>query len=89
MQTKHGDFGLNPEHPPLIKFLGALPLLHMRLNATMGSALDASGRSQEALAYDQKALALAQTTEPQFQQSLIEILDHRLKSKGASDKVSR
>src|ERR1039457_2421334 len=22
MQAKHGDFGLNPEHPPLIKFLG-------------------------------------------------------------------
>ncbi|MGA2351013.1 MAG: phospholipid carrier-dependent glycosyltransferase [Terracidiphilus sp.] len=31
MQTKHGDFGLNPEHPPLIKFLGALPLLNMQL----------------------------------------------------------
>ncbi len=30
MQAKHGDFGLNPEHPPLIKFLGALPLLHMQ-----------------------------------------------------------
>jgi hypothetical protein len=55
----------------------------------MGSALDASGRSQEALAYDQKALALAQTTEPQFQQSLIGILDQWLKSKGASDKDSR
>jgi hypothetical protein len=32
MQAKHGDFGLNPEHPPLIKFLGALPLLNMRFN---------------------------------------------------------
>ena len=31
MQAKHGDFGLNPEHPPLIKFLGALPLLNMQL----------------------------------------------------------
>lgn len=30
MQAKHGDFGLNPEHPPLIKFLGALPLLNMQ-----------------------------------------------------------
>ena len=30
MQAKHGDFGLNPEHPPLIKFLGALPLLDMQ-----------------------------------------------------------
>lgn len=29
MQAKHGDFGLNPEHPPLIKYLGALPLLNM------------------------------------------------------------
>jgi hypothetical protein len=31
MQAMHGDFGLNPEHPPLIKFLGALPLLNMQL----------------------------------------------------------
>jgi 4-amino-4-deoxy-L-arabinose transferase-like glycosyltransferase len=30
MQAKQGDFGLNPEHPPLIKFLGALPLLNMQ-----------------------------------------------------------
>ena len=30
MQAKHGDFGLNPEHPPLIKSLGALPLLNMQ-----------------------------------------------------------
>ncbi len=27
LQTTQGDFGLNPEHPPLVKFLGALPLL--------------------------------------------------------------
>lgn len=26
------DFGMNPEHPPLVKLLAALPLLHMRLN---------------------------------------------------------
>jgi len=32
MQARHGDFGLNPEHPPLIKFLGALPLLNMHFN---------------------------------------------------------
>jgi len=28
---KHGDFGRNPEHPPLVKFLAALPLLPMGL----------------------------------------------------------
>ena len=27
MQAARGNFGLNPEHPPLIKYLGALPLL--------------------------------------------------------------
>ncbi len=27
-----GDFGLNPEHPPLVKFVATLPLLPMRLN---------------------------------------------------------
>ena len=32
MQWKHGDFGLNPEHPPLVKFLATLPLLNMNLN---------------------------------------------------------
>ena len=26
-----GDFGLNPEHPPLVKFVAALPLLGMKL----------------------------------------------------------
>lgn len=26
---KHGDFGLNPEHPPLVKLVAALPLLHL------------------------------------------------------------
>lgn len=26
-----GDFGLNPEHPPMVKMLAALPLLSMRL----------------------------------------------------------
>lgn len=29
MSWKHGDFGLNPEHPPLVKLVAALPLLHM------------------------------------------------------------
>jgi hypothetical protein len=31
MQWRHGDFGLNAEHPPLVKFLAALPLLSMHL----------------------------------------------------------
>jgi 4-amino-4-deoxy-L-arabinose transferase-like glycosyltransferase len=32
MSLKHGDFGLNPEHPPLVKMLAGLPLLNMHLN---------------------------------------------------------
>jgi hypothetical protein len=31
MSVKTGDFGLNPEHPPLVKMLAALPLLPMQL----------------------------------------------------------
>ncbi|HEY1265600.1 MAG TPA: glycosyltransferase family 39 protein, partial [Terriglobales bacterium] len=31
MSLKHGDFGLNPEHPPLVKMLAALPLLDLPL----------------------------------------------------------
>ena len=31
MSWKTGDFGLNPEHPPLVKMLAALPLLGMDL----------------------------------------------------------
>jgi 4-amino-4-deoxy-L-arabinose transferase-like glycosyltransferase len=31
MSWKHGDFGLNPEHPPLVKLLAALPLLDLSL----------------------------------------------------------
>ena len=31
MSWKHADFGLNPEHPPLVKMLAALPLLNMTL----------------------------------------------------------
>lgn len=31
MSLKHGDFGLNPEHPPLVKMVAALPLLSMDL----------------------------------------------------------
>ncbi len=28
---KHGDFGINPEHPPLAKMFATIPLLPMRL----------------------------------------------------------
>lgn len=31
MMWKHDDFGLNPEHPPLVKLVAALPILHMQL----------------------------------------------------------
>jgi 4-amino-4-deoxy-L-arabinose transferase-like glycosyltransferase len=48
------------------------------VNATMGKALDASGRAQEALPYYQKALTLALSVEPQFQESLIKSLQQRL-----------
>jgi 4-amino-4-deoxy-L-arabinose transferase-like glycosyltransferase len=30
---KAGDFGLNPEHPPLVKMLGTIPLLGLQLKA--------------------------------------------------------
>jgi hypothetical protein len=31
MSWKRGDFGLNPEHPPMVKMVAALPLLPMKL----------------------------------------------------------
>jgi hypothetical protein len=31
MSWKHADFGLNPEHPPLVKLVAALPLLNLPL----------------------------------------------------------
>jgi hypothetical protein len=31
MSWKAGDFGLNPEHPPMVKMLAALPILGMDL----------------------------------------------------------
>jgi 4-amino-4-deoxy-L-arabinose transferase-like glycosyltransferase len=31
MSWKHFDFGLNPEHPPLVKLVAAIPLLRMQL----------------------------------------------------------
>jgi hypothetical protein len=32
MSWKQADFGLNPEHPPLVKLIAAIPLLNMPLN---------------------------------------------------------
>ena len=32
MSLKHHDFGLNPEHPPLVKMIAAIPLLGMHLH---------------------------------------------------------
>ena len=32
MSWKHGDFGLNPEHPPLVKLLATLPIMNMPLH---------------------------------------------------------
>jgi hypothetical protein len=29
MSRKHGDCGLNPKHPPLVKLVAALPLLYL------------------------------------------------------------
>lgn len=33
MSWKHADFGLNPEHPPLVKMVATIPLLPMALKA--------------------------------------------------------
>ena len=46
MQWKHSDFGLNAEHPPLVKFVATLPLLDMRLK--MPPLQDRFYRLQEA-----------------------------------------
>ena len=48
------------------------------VNATLGKALDANGRAEEALPYYQKALTLALAAQPEFQQSLIKSVQHRL-----------
>jgi tetratricopeptide (TPR) repeat protein len=48
------------------------------VNSTMGRALDASGRAEEALPYYQKALTLALAAQPEFQQSLVKSLQRRL-----------
>ncbi len=46
MQWKHKDFGLNSEHPPLVKFVATLPLLGMQLK--MPPLQDRFYRLQEA-----------------------------------------
>ena len=51
------------------------------VNAAYGRALDANGRSAEALPHYQKALALARTVEPAFQGSMIAGLEQRLAKK--------
>jgi tetratricopeptide (TPR) repeat protein len=51
-----------------------------RVNATLGRALDASGRPREALPFYRKALMLAQTVEPRFQQALIKAMGERVGS---------
>ncbi len=49
------------------------------VNAAMGKALDASGRSLEATPYYRRALLLAKTTEPQFQSASIADLEGRVR----------
>ncbi len=49
-----------------------------RVNATLGHALDANGRPDEATAYYQRALELARTVEPSFQSSSVAALERRL-----------
>ncbi len=49
-----------------------------RTNQAMGAALDAAGRRDEAREYYQKALDLAKSTEPRFQESIIAALEKRL-----------
>jgi tetratricopeptide (TPR) repeat protein len=50
------------------------------VNATMGRALDANGRSPEARPYFEKALMLAKTVEPAFQKAPIAVLEERLRA---------
>jgi len=47
MQATRGDYGLNPQHPPLIKYLGALPLLGMQLKVP--AMVDRAYRLQEVI----------------------------------------
>ena len=52
------------------------------VNATLGKALDANGRSGEATAYYEKALRLAETVEPRFQEGLAKGMRARLGTGG-------
>jgi hypothetical protein len=47
IQATHGDFDLNPEHPPLMRYIGALGLLNMQLK--MPPMEDRQYRLQEAI----------------------------------------
>jgi tetratricopeptide (TPR) repeat protein len=53
-------------------------------NATLGRALDADGRSGEAIPYYQRALMLAQSVEPEFQKGLVASLTQRLAAASAN-----
>jgi tetratricopeptide (TPR) repeat protein len=48
-----------------------------RVNVALGRALEANGRSQDALSFYRKALLLAQAVEPRFQQSLVKAMKER------------
>jgi tetratricopeptide (TPR) repeat protein len=49
--------------------------------AMVGEALDANRRPDEAVLYDQKALAIARTVQPEFQARLIAALKGRVEGK--------
>jgi hypothetical protein len=51
------------------------------VNATMGDALAANGREQEALPYYRKALSIAQSTGPEFQRYLVSRMEQKLVAK--------
>jgi 4-amino-4-deoxy-L-arabinose transferase-like glycosyltransferase len=52
-----------------------------RTNLTMGEVLDASNQRTEARPYYERALQIAQTVEPRFQESTLKTLQHRLAEK--------
>ena len=51
------------------------------VNATMARVLDAAGQRAEARPYYEKALALAKTVEPEFQEGWVSGLENRLREK--------
>ena len=67
---KHADFGVNPENPPLVKMIAAMPLLRM------GEVLMASGNQAEGQTVLAKALGLARTNDPDYEWFLIDALEH-------------